>query len=210
MRILHHSQQHYPESLQEQESIVADILANILAKGSPDTLILTEHPPTYTLGTSGQHSDVLTHEIAGEHIAVYPTGRGGEVTYHGPGQLICYVLRNIEHEKDLHQHVHQLEELIIRTLSDFEIHAERNPRGIGVWLKGLKIAAVGVRCRKWVTFHGVALNIHPNLQHFKGIVPCGMRDAPVTSMHQEGVKVTREAVEQRIIHHAQQLFVNGV
>jgi len=206
MRILQHDRQEYPESLAEQESIVADMLAH----DAPDTLILTEHPPTYTLGTSGQTSDVLVHEINGESIAVYPTGRGGEVTYHGPGQLVCYVLKNIAHEKDLHRHVQRLEELIIRTLADFQIDGERSERGIGVWVKGLKIAAVGVRCRKWVTFHGVALNIHPNLQHFKGIVPCGMRDAPVTSMYQEGVEVTRQAVEQRIMHHANVLFVNSV
>ncbi|MDQ6952083.1 MAG: lipoyl(octanoyl) transferase LipB [Mariprofundaceae bacterium] len=206
MRILQHDIQNYPNSLLEQESIVADILA----KRAQDTIILTQHPPTYTLGSSGKMQDILSRTIKGESIAVHSTGRGGEVTYHGPGQLICYVLKNIEHEKDLHQHVHHLEELIIRTLADFHIHGERNERGIGVWVDGLKIAAVGVRCRKWVTFHGVALNIHPNLQHFNGIVPCGMRDAPVTSMYQEGVDAPRHIVEQRIIHYAQTLFIHGI
>ena len=206
MRILQHDIQNYPDSLLEQESIVADILA----KRAQDTMILTEHPPTYTLGSSGKMQDILSRTIEGESIAVHSTGRGGEVTYHGPGQLICYVLKNNEHEKDLHQHVHHLEELIIRTLADFHIHGERNERGIGVWVDGLKISAVGVCCRKWVTFHGVALNIHPNLQHFKGIVPCGMCDAPVTSMYQEGVDVPRHIVEQRIIHHTQTLFINGI
>ncbi|MDQ6973927.1 MAG: lipoyl(octanoyl) transferase LipB [Mariprofundaceae bacterium] len=204
MRILRHNIQDYPDSLTEQEAIVADILA----KRAQDTLILTEHLPTYTLGSSGKSSDILRRTIEGETIAVYNTGRGGEVTYHGPGQLVCYVLKNIEHEKDLHQHVHRLETMVMRSLADFSIAAGRDHRGIGVWVNGLKIAAVGVRCRKWVTFHGIALNIHPNLQHFKGIVPCGMRDAPVTSICNEGVDVSREAVEERIIYHAEKLFVN--
>jgi len=202
MRVIHHTQQAYPESVCEQECIVADILGG----KSPNTLIITEHPATYTLGTSAQESDVLTHEVNGESIAVYHTGRGGEVTYHGPGQLICYALIDIQHEKDLHLHVQRLESLIIQTLQDFNIEGVRDARGIGVWVDGLKISAVGVRCRKWVTFHGVSLNISPNLQHFSGIVPCGMRDAPVTSMHQLGIKATRQDVEQRIIHHAQTIF----
>jgi len=200
--MIHHQQQAYPKSIDEQESIVADILND----KAPNTLILTDHPPTSTLGTYAQESDVLTREINGETIAVYPTGRGGEVTYHGPGQLICYALLNIQREKDLHLHVQRLESLIINTLQDFDIQGVRDSRGIGVWVDGLKIAAVGVRCRKWITFHGVSLNISPNLQHFSGIVPCGMRDAPVTSMHQLGIKATRQEVEKRMIHHATRLF----
>ena len=200
--MIHHQQQPYPESIQEQEGIVADILQH----KAPNTMILTEHPPTYTLGTSAHQSDVLQREIDGESIAVYHTGRGGEVTYHGPGQLVCYVLMNIEHHKDLHAHVYNLEQLIINTLNDFGIQGERDARGIGVWVDGLKIAAVGVRCRKWVTFHGVSLNIEPNLRHFSGIVPCGMRDAPVTSMQKLGFHATREAVEKRIQKHARKLF----
>jgi len=206
MQMIHHQQQTYPESIDEQESIVA----NILNGNAPNTLILTEHPPIYTLGTSAQESDVLTREVNGESIAVYPTGRGGEVTYHGPGQLICYALVDIQHEKDLHLHVQRLESLIINTLQDFDIQGARDSRGIGVWVNGLKIAAVGVRCRKWITFHGVSLNISPNLQHFSGIVPCGMRDAPVTSMHQLGIKATRQEVEERIIHHAKTLFDESI
>jgi len=136
-----------------------------------------------------------------ESIAAYASGRGGEVTYHGPGQLICYVIADLRAEKDLHRHVHRLEEMIILTLADFDISAERNPRGIGVWVEGKKIAAVGVRCRKWITFHGIALNINPNLRHFTGIVPCGMTDAPVTSMHALGATVSREHVELAIRRH---------
>jgi len=180
----------------------------LLASGGMPTLILTEHPPTYTIGTSGNERDILQRTVNGQPIAVFPTGRGGEVTYHGPGQLLCYVITDISKERDLHKHVWRLEEMVIRTLADFTIPATRDDRGIGVWVRGLKIAAAGVRCRKWVTWHGIALNINPNLHHFSGIIPCGMRDAPVTSMRQWGHAATRDDVEQRITHHANSLFID--
>ncbi len=198
MQIIRHDRQDYPESIAEQESLVDAILAGTVGS----TLILTEHPPLYTIGTSGSEADVLTRNIDGESIAVYPTGRGGEVTYHGPGQLICYVMADLRTGQDLHAHVRRLEEMIIRTLADFDIHAVRNPRGIGVWVENKKIAAVGVRCRKWITYHGIALNINPNLRHFSGIVPCGMSDAPVTSMQALGSTAARNSVEAVICHHS--------
>ncbi len=200
--IVRHHQQPYPEAMQEQEQWVKDLLANQRAP----TLILTEHPPTYTIGTSGSENDILSRSIDNEPIAVFATGRGGEVTYHGPGQLVCYVIADLRQKRDLHRHVKRLEEMVIRTLADFALPSERNPRGIGVWIDDRKIAAVGVRCRQWVTWHGIALNIQPNMKHFQGIVPCGMRDNPVTSMQCCGLKVERDAVEQRIAHHAQALF----
>ncbi|MDX8400998.1 MAG: lipoyl(octanoyl) transferase LipB [Mariprofundaceae bacterium] len=202
MRLIRHARQPYPESLAEQETLVADLIEG---RGEP-TLILTEHPPTYTIGTSGSARDVLAREIDGVRIAVYETGRGGEVTYHGPGQLVCYVIADLRAERDLHRHVRRLEEMVIRTLADFGITAGRDPRGIGVWVNGAKIAALGVRCRKWIAFHGIALNIRPNLAHFRGIVPCGLRDAPVTSMARLGVDAAREDVEPAIIRHAGALF----
>ena len=202
MRIIRHERQSYPESLAEQEALVAGVLAG----GPAPVLILTEHPPIYTIGTSGDESDVLSRDIDGEAIAVYASGRGGEVTYHGPGQLVCYVIADIRAEQDLHRHVRRLEEMVMRTLADFGIEACRSERGIGVWVDGRKIAAVGVRCRRWVTFHGIALNIAPNLRHFSGIVPCGMRDAPVTSMRALGADVDRDAVERAVTRHAEALF----
>jgi lipoyl(octanoyl) transferase len=202
MRIIRHERQSYPESLAEQEACVAAVLAGA---GAP-LLILTEHPPVYTIGTSGREDDVLSREVDGEAIAVFPSGRGGEVTYHGPGQLVCYVIADIRHEQDLHKHVWRLEEMVIRTLADFGIEAGRSPRGIGVWVDGRKIAAVGVRCRKWITFHGIALNIDPNLRHFSGIVPCGMHDAPVTSMRELGSHASRDDVERAMVQHAGELF----
>ncbi|NWF38883.1 lipoyl(octanoyl) transferase LipB [Mariprofundus sp. NF] len=194
MQIIRHQRQLYPDSLAEQEALVAAILVG----ESEPSLILTEHPPVYTIGSSGSEADVLSRQIDGETIAVYPTGRGGEVTYHGPGQLICYVIADQRGEQDLHKHVWRLEEMVIRTLAEFGITADRDARGIGVWVDGEKIAAVGVRCRKWITYHGIALNINPNLKHFAGIVACGMSDSPVTSMWQLGVEVERVAVEAMI------------
>lgn len=200
--VIRHMLQAYPDSVCEQEHIVAELLAG--RRGS--TLIFTEHPPVYTLGTSGSNDDVLTRKIDGEAIEVFETGRGGEVTYHGPGQLVCYLIINISHEQDLHRHVWRLEEMVIRMLADFGIEAERDERGIGVWVGERKIAAVGVRCRKWITYHGIALNISPNLKHFTGIIPCGMRDAPVTSMMELGLSATRDEVEIAIARHAEELF----
>ncbi len=205
MRVIRHERQPYPDSVAEQERLVEGILA-----GEPaPVLILTEHPPVFTIGTSGSRRDVLATEIDGVRIEVFQTGRGGEVTYHGPGQLVAYVLADLREERDLHRHVRRLEEMIIRTLADFGIEASRNPRGIGVWVDGRKIAAVGVRCRKWITFHGVALNIDPDLRHFRGIVPCGMKDAPVTSMARLGVRAARGEVERALMAHAERLFASA-
>lgn len=183
-------------------------MAERLAGRRSNTLILTEHLPVYTLGTSAKAKDVVARDIDGERIEVFKSGRGGEVTYHGPGQLVCYVIADISEEQDLHRHVWRLEEMVIRALADFSIEAGRNERGIGVWVGARKIAAVGVRCRKWVTYHGIALNIDPNMNHFNGIVTCGMADRPVVSMHQLGVLAGRSEVEQHLIGRAEMLFAS--
>jgi len=202
LEVIRHARQPYPESLGEQEHLVAERLKGERA----NTLILTEHPPLYTLGTSAKPGDVVCRNIDGDTIEVFESGRGGEVTYHGPGQLVCYVIADISREQDLHRHVWRLEEMVVRTLADFAIEAGRNKRGIGVWVGERKIAAVGVRCRRWVTFHGIALNIDPNMNHFNGIITCGMADRPVVSMHQLGVSASRAQVEARLLVHAEALF----
>jgi len=202
LKVIHHNMQSYPESVLEQERYVAELLE----KRRGNTLIFTEHPPVYTLGTSASESDVLTCKIDGDEIEVYPTGRGGEVTYHGPGQLVCYLILDISSEQDLHKHVWRLEEMVIRMLSYFGVEAGRNERGIGVWVGERKIAAAGVRCRKWVTYHGIAINIDPNMKHFDGIVTCGMVDRPVTSMKQVGLDLSRSDVETVLARHAEGLF----
>jgi lipoyl(octanoyl) transferase len=202
LHVIRHKLQAYEDSVAEQEAWVAAILKG---NASP-CLILTEHPPVYTIGTSGQVSDVRRRSVDGTEIDVVHSGRGGEVTYHGPGQLVCYVLADLRQERDLHRHVWRLEELIIHVLAHFDVEAGRCDRGIGVWVGGAKIAAVGVRCRRWISYHGVALNINPVLAHFSGIVPCGMAGAHITSMHALGVKASRNHVESKLIHHAGGLF----
>jgi len=204
LRIIRHERQTYPDSVAEQEAEVSHVLQS---EQSP-CIILTEHPSLFTIGTSGHQQDVLQQTVDGEYIDVFPTGRGGEVTYHGPGQLLVYVVADLRQEQDLHKHVWRLEQMVIDTLADFDIGAERSGRGIGVWVEHKKIAAIGVRCRKWITYHGVALNIAPNLKHFSGIVPCGMHDAPVTSMQQLGVHADRCKVEQILEPHARSLFIS--
>lgn len=199
---IRHEQQTYPQAMAEQEALRDAMLAG---KGN-FCLIFTEHPPIYTLGTSGRDTDILAREIEGETIEVFATGRGGEVTYHGPGQLLCYVVANLSREQDLHKHIWRLEEMVIRTLVSLGVPAGRDQRGIGVWVDGLKIAAAGVRCRRWVVWHGIALNINPNLKHFQGIVPCGMSDTPVTSLAKLGIQTSREEVETLLVNHAKDIF----
>jgi len=200
--VIRHAQQYFPDAMAEQEALRDAMLTG----DGQFKLILTEHPPTYTLGTSGAEQDILSREVDGDTIEVFQTGRGGEVTYHGPGQLLCYVVANVSKEQDLRQHIWRLEEMIIRTLADLGVDSGRDSRGIGVWVDGLKIAAAGVRCRRWVVWHGIALNISPNLRHFKGIVPCGMRDAPVTSLEKLGVAERRNTVEAVLMKHAEVVF----
>jgi len=202
LEFISYPQQEYVKAIEEQEQRVQDILQH----RAPSCVIFSQHPPCYTLGTSGHMKDVLHTQYYGQHIPTYHTGRGGEVTYHGPGQLMVYVLADLRHQQDLHQHIWNLEEMIIRSLKDFSIQAQRDTRGIGVWVNQLKIAAVGVRCRRWVTWHGVALNICPDLSHYQGIVACGMKDSPVTSTQALGYTLTRADFEKVVKRHAITLF----
>jgi len=189
----------YPEALAEMERRVAAIEAGT----APELFWLLEHPPTYTAGTSASADELLN---AGD-IPVFETGRGGRYTYHGPGQRVIYVLCDLrQRDKDLRAHVARLEEWVIRTLSEFGIAGERREGRIGIWVNGQgsasvpqsaekKIAAIGVRVRRWIAYHGLALNVNPNLAHFNGIVPCGIAEYGVTSMHALGVKATMGEVD---------------
>lgn len=197
-----HPLQKYTDAMLEQEARVQAILH----QKENACLIFSQHPACYTLGTSGHMHDILNREYNGQTIPIYKTGRGGEVTYHGPGQLMIYVLADLRRKQDLHQHIWNLEELIIQSLQHFSMTAQRNERGIGVWVGENKIAAVGVRCRRWVTWHGIALNISPDLSHYQGIVACGMKDNPVTSMQKEGNMASRSELETTLTHHALTLF----
>jgi lipoyl(octanoyl) transferase len=176
--------------------------AAIHEAGAPELVWLLEHPPLYTAGTSARPADLL----APHRLPVFQSGRGGQYTYHGPGQRVAYVLLDLNRpdlgtsRRDVRCHVWRLEEWMIRTLARFGIAGERRDERIGVWVAGnggaeAKIAAVGVRVRRWVTYHGVALNVDPDLDAFGGIVPCGLAGYGVTSLAALGIKATMAEVD---------------
>jgi lipoyl(octanoyl) transferase len=186
-------------------------VAEIRASRAPELVWLIEHPPLYTAGTSAREADLLSPS----RFPLYRTGRGGEHTYHGPGQRVLYVMLDLEARKpDLRAFVTTLEEWIIRALAHFAIDGRRSPGRIGVWVarpdKGPdredKIAAIGVRVRHWVTFHGVALNVDPALEHFSGIVPCGVRDQGVTSLADLGVVASMADIDRVLRGEFEALF----
>ncbi len=187
----------YADSCARQDALVAARLA-----GGPDTLVFTEHEPVFTLGVRpGAASHLLwdSAELTRRGVAVAETNRGGDITYHGPGQLVGYPIVSLEARRDLHAYLRFLEEVLICTVAHFGLTATRNPGRTGIWLGSRKIAALGVGVRRWVTSHGFALNVHPDLSHFGGIVPCGITAAEgtVTSMQAElGRPVELAAVKQ--------------
>ena len=176
----------YPEAVAVMEARAAAI-----AEGTaPEMVWLVEHPPIYTAGTSARDSDLIE-----ARFPVFKTGRGGQFTYHGPGQRVGYVMLDLKQRgPDVRRFVHDLEEWLIRTLAAFNVKGERREGRVGIWVvrgsREDKIAALGVRIRRWVTFHGVSLNIDPALEHFSGIVPCGVREHGVTSLHDLGILVS--------------------
>lgn len=198
----------YPDALAFMEQRVADIQSG----QSEECIWLVEHPPLYTGGTSAKSQDLLD----ANQFPVYDTGRGGEYTYHGPGQRITYCMLDLKRlfapeKPDLKRYVWMLEQAIIDTLESFDIQGERREGRIGIWVTDTpsgeaKIAAIGIRVRKWVSFHGLALNIHPDLSHFGGIVPCGISDFGVTSMHALGKTVSMEAVDQVLVDKLKEQF----
>ncbi len=181
----------YPEAVDFMEQRVAAI-----AEGRARELVwLVEHPPIYTAGTSAKDSDLLD-----ARFPVFKTGRGGQFTYHGPGQRVGYVMLDLRQRGgDVRKFVHDLEEWLIRTLAHFNVKGERREGRVGIWVvrgnREDKIAALGVRVRRWVTFHGVALNVEPDLSHFTGIVPCGIKAHGVTSLADLGITATMADVD---------------
>jgi lipoate-protein ligase B len=161
----------------------------------PDVLVLVEHPHVITLGRGARASD---HVLAPGDMPLYEIERGGDVTYHGPGQLVGYPVARLDGaERDLHRYLRNLEEVLIRAVARWEVRAERRPGLTGVWASGRKIASIGVAVRKWVTLHGFALNVAPDLSHFAGIVPCGVSDTRygVTSLVELGRAATLSDVD---------------
>lgn len=189
----------YDEAVAFMEQRVADIRS-----GEADECVwLLEHPSLYTAGTSAKDADLVD-----ERFPVFKTGRGGQYTYHGPGQRVGYVMLDLKRrqsEPDIKKYVWQLEEWIIRSLSAFGVKGERREGRVGIWvdmepyggIKGQesKIAALGVRVRHWVSFHGVSINVDPDLSHFSGIVPCGIAEHGVTSLKALGVDVSMDAID---------------
>lgn len=165
-----------------------------------DTLLLVEHPHVVTMGRNGKESNLLAPPeiLAKAGISYYETNRGGDVTYHGPGQIVGYPIFDLRGwKKDVVAYVRAVEETLIRVLASYEISAGREPGMTGVWVNGAKVAAIGIHISRWVSSHGFALNHAPDLSYFRYIVPCGL-SLPVTSMEALGIEATREAVIARI------------
>ena len=180
-------------------------------------LLTVEHRPVYTLGKSGDMQNLLLDElqIAESGFEFFKINRGGDITYHGPGQIVVYPIFDLEYFfRDIHKYVRFLEEVVIRTLAEYNIKAGRQEGFTGVWIDddhgpSRKICAIGVHLSRWVTLHGLAFNINPDLNHFKNIVPCGIstQDKTVTSLENElGKKVDLQEVKSKIIHHFAVLF----
>ena len=172
---------------------------------SPDILLFVEHPHVYTLGRGGKESNVL----APEEVSVIRTSRGGDVTYHGPGQLVVYPIIDLRSKlrKDVHRYVRNLELSAIQTLEDFGLEGTRRPPFTGIWIGDKKIAAIGVAVRRCITFHGLALNVNPDLSYFERIIPCGLTWADVTSMQKElGKEQCAERVRDAFLRHFAELF----
>ncbi|CEL94587.1 unnamed protein product [Vitrella brassicaformis CCMP3155] len=191
----------YEASWDLQHRLMDAMVDELAADGCTrrDMAILLQHPPVFTLGTASTEHNILAtgNDTDDDPIPVFRTERGGEVTYHGPGQLVLYPIVDLRHHKqDLHWYLRSLEEVIIRTLERLGVEGERIEGLTGVWVEGRKVAAIGVRVRKWVTMHGVALNVDPNMAHFERIVPCGISDRPVGSVREcvrDGVTTERVA-----------------
>jgi lipoyl(octanoyl) transferase len=198
----------YLEAVAAMETRVAAIADH----AAPELVWLLEHPPLYTSGTSGRADDLLD-----PRFPVFATGRGGQITYHGPGQLVAYVMLDLKRRRpDVRAYVAGLEEWIIRTLAALDVRGERREDRVGVWVarpdKGLghedKIAAIGVRLRRWVSFHGISLNLEPDLAHFEAIVPCGVADPRygVTSLADLGHPATRADVDIALRKEFEEVF----
>ncbi len=181
-------------------------------EGAEDECWLLEHPPTYTAGTSAKTADLLRPDFP-----VFETGRGGQYTYHGPGQRIAYIISDLKRSAalrgespDLRAYVQQLEQVVIHSLKSFGVQGFLREGRVGVWVNTpsgeAKIAALGVRIQRWVTSHGFALNVHPDLSHYAGIVPCGLSQYGITSLHALGMKVSMDEVDAALLAAMRRVF----
>jgi len=198
----------YTEAVALQQGLVEDRKAGRI----PDQLLLLEHPPVITLGVKarGDRSHIVASDamLRGSGVDVVETGRGGDVTYHGPGQLVGYPIVDLKPDRcDVHRYVRDLETVLIRAVERFGISAGRMPGLTGVWVGDEKLAAIGIRISRWVTSHGFALNVTTNLGHFGFIVPCGITDKSVTSLQKlTGQPVARAEVESAVVEAFAEVF----
>jgi lipoate-protein ligase B len=180
--------------------------------GCPDTLVLTEHEPVFTIGArqgAGEHLVWGADRLREQGIEVVKTNRGGDITYHGPGQIVGYPILSLREKRDLHAYLRDLEEVLIRTVAHFGITAARREGKTGIWVEDRKIAAIGVAVKSWISYHGFALNVNPKLAHFAGIIPCGITDGSVTSLEKEcGTAPLMGQVKSRLILEFWNLFRN--
>ncbi|MGR3660506.1 MAG: lipoyl(octanoyl) transferase LipB [Paracoccaceae bacterium] len=205
----------YPDAVEFMEN-----RANAIASGTASELIwLVEHPPLYTGGTSAKISDLTDPD----RFPVFETRRGGQYTYHGPGQRVAYTMLDVSARgRDVRKFVQALEEWVIATLAEFNVTGERRAGRVGVWVTRkdrprnadgtaheAKIAAIGVRLRKWVSFHGISINVEPDLTHYDGIVPCGISDHGVTSLVDLGLPVTMDDVDLALRKTFERMFSEG-
>jgi lipoate-protein ligase B len=177
-----------------------------------DALILTEHDAVFTVGMrKGADRHLIWDEatLAEQGIEVFKSNRGGDITYHGPGQLVGYPILSLQQRKDLHAYLRDLEDVVIRTLARFHLETGRREGKTGIWLETRKICAIGVAVKSWITYHGFAINVNPDLRHFSGIVPCGITDGTVTSMADElGYSVEMTDVKEALAVEFRKVFAN--
>ena len=196
----------YLESL----DFMAKTVDSIIAGTGPEVVWLLEHPELYTSGTSAQPNELQYKPIA----PIYAAGRGGRYTYHGPGQRVIYLMMDLRSRaNDIRKYIYDLETWLINSVAEFGIEGERRSGRVGVWVDQgygieVKIAAIGIRVRKWVTFHGVSLNISPDLSMYEPIIPCGIREHGISSLHELGVPALMKDVDEALLHNFQKLFGN--
>jgi lipoyl(octanoyl) transferase len=192
-----------PVPSQEALEVMEARAAAIALRQAPGCVWLLEHPSIYTAGTSADVSELLTPN----RFPVFKTGRGGRFTYHGPGQRVAYVMLDLSTRgRDVRAFVAALEDWLIATLARFGIAGERHPGQVGIFVHGAKIASIGVRVRRWVSLHGVSLNVDPALEHFSGIVPCGLKDVAVASLAGQGAETGMDKVDQALRAAFEEIF----
>lgn len=219
----------YKAAWDYQEKLLQEIVLKKMSEGynanpllsSPETItpnyfLLCEHPHVYTLGKSGKQDNLLIDEnqLNQKSATFYKINRGGDITYHGPGQIVGYPILNLDYFfNDIHKYMRCLEEVIILTLAEYNITATRIEKLTGVWLdandkvKARKICAFGVRCSRWVTMHGFAFNVNANLDYFNNIIPCGINDKQVTSLNQElGYDLNMDEVKEKVSRNFEKVF----